>query len=102
MSKKSFNAGLNSLLGESPTRPEAAPQKIRRQTRKPGPAPKHVGPVVRATFILDPDQLAKFKAIAYWERKDISEQLRGVIAEFVKAYEKKNGPVEPTYPPKNR
>ena len=92
MSKKSFKGGFDSLLGGADQK-EEAPQKIR--LRKPGPKPKHDAPVVRATFILDEADLDKFKAIAYWERRDISQQLRQVIAEYVKAYEKKNGPVKP-------
>lgn len=93
MSKKSFKGGFDSLLGGADHKEEAPQKKVR--LRRRGPKPTHEAPVVRATFILDEADLDKFKAIAYWERRNISQQMRQAIAEYVKAYEKKNGPVKP-------
>lgn len=90
--KKSFTGGVDSLLGGA-DRKEEAPQKVR--IRKPGRPTTRTSPTTRATFILEEETLEKFKAIAYWERLHISQQLRNLMADYVKAYEKKHGPVKP-------
>lgn len=88
MSKKSFTSGLDSvLLGGVP---KEKPQEKQAQKQAPKP-PKEI----RATFIVDPQDIEKLKAIAYWERLKIKEVADDMIKGYIKAYEKKNGAVKP-------
>ena len=45
--------------------------------------------------LLKPENLEKLKAIAYWDRRKIRDVHGEAVAQFLAAYEKKNGPVKP-------
>ena len=103
MSKKNFKGGLNTLLGDQPTKSKQA---------KPG-AKKIGRPVTqtkvitkssqegtkenetRATFIVNEGLLEKLKAVAYWERVLIKEVINTALEDAVAKYEKKSGKLKP-------
>jgi hypothetical protein len=110
MSKKSFAGGIDGLFGGSTAAPQstaapempAAPAK-----RKRGRPIKNIREItkssqeglpeneIRATIIVKMDALEKMKAIAYWDRKKIRDVFGDAVAQYLAAYEKKNGPVQP-------
>jgi hypothetical protein len=105
MSKKNFQGGLSSLLGDQPEITLAMKTQLAK--------PKKGRPVVnfkeitkssqegtkeneiRATFIVNEELLEKLKNIAYWERLLIKEVVNSALIEAVAKYEKKNGVVKP-------
>ena|ERR1039458_2052533 len=124
MSKKNFSGGLNSLLGEQPTKTtkkkereaskgELEAFKVAVQNGKLDHLIKRGRPVTqtkeitktsqvgtkenetRATFIVNEDLLEKLKAIAYWDRVLIKELINSALEETVTKYEKKQGKIKP-------
>jgi hypothetical protein len=100
MSKKNFQRGLNSLLGEEPEIPlTGRPKKGRPVTQfKEVTKSSQEGTKeneIRATFIVNEELLEKLKNIAYWERLLIKEVVNSALVEAVAKYEKKNGVVKP-------
>jgi hypothetical protein len=113
MSKKNFKGGLSTLLGESKQAPqEDAIKSLKERLPKEQPGrPKPGRPTTihreitktsqkgvregetRATFIVNEDLLAKVKALAYWERQTIKDILNKALEDYLKHYEKKNGPI---------
>jgi hypothetical protein len=95
MSKKDFTGGLNSLLGDQPTKPGRGRPKTstREITKSSQEGTKEAE--TRATFIVREELLDKLKAIAYWERALIKDVLDRALQEAVESYEKKNGKVKP-------
>ena len=49
----------------------------------------------RATFIVNEEDLEKFKAVAYWERLSLKEAIGTAIKDYIGKYEQKNGAVKP-------
>jgi hypothetical protein len=88
MSKKNFTGGLSSLLGEEPK--SKAQDKAKTSSKKAAPLEE-----VRATFIVNKQTLEKLKAIAYWERTQIKNQIAEALDNYLEAYETKNGEVKP-------
>ena len=87
MSKKNFTSGLDSILLGGVTKDP-----------KPKPAPKTTPTPpkeTRATFIVDPQDVEKLKAIAYWERLKMKDVADEMLKGYIKAYEKKHGEVKP-------
>ena len=126
MSKKSFKGGLDSLLGESPTRSEIDIKMIgfenhlkemerdrliegaKKKRGRPQTSTREITKSsqegtkeneTRATFIINEELLDKLKAIAYWERLLIKDVLNTALQEAVAKYEKKRGEIKPA--PKN-
>ena len=124
MSKKNFSGGLNSLLGEQPTKTTKKKErellkgkveefKVAVQNGKLDHLIKRGRPVTqtkeitktsqvgtkenetRATFIVNEDLLEKLKAIAYWDRVLIKELINSALEETVTKYEKKQGKIKP-------
>ena len=52
----------------------------------------------RATVIVTSDTMEKLRLIAYWERMLIKEVMTEGLTDYVNAYEKKNGPLQPIPP----
>ena len=112
MSKKNFKGGLNTLLGEAPTK-KADKQKIKDKPLREDKTRKVGRPVTqfkeitkssqegtkenetRATFIVNEELLEKLKAVAYWDRVMIKDVINTALEETVVRYEKKNGKVKP-------
>ncbi len=95
MSKKNFSGGLNSLLGDEPTkkrpgRPKTS-TRVAEKSSQEGTKEKET----RATFIINEELLDKVKAIAYWERLRIKDVINSSLEDAIAKYEKKNGKVEP-------
>lgn len=85
MSKKKF--GFDSLLGESKVERE---KDLNKKPEKKGKEPQR-SDEVRATFIVKRRNLEKLKAMAYWERKLIKEELNEAIEDRIRSYERKKG-----------
>lgn len=49
----------------------------------------------RATFIVNKDDLAKLKDVAYWERLTYKAVIGSAIKSYIEKYEQKNGAVKP-------
>ena len=119
MTKKNFKGGLNSLLGDGPTKSEnkiklrGYETHLKEKDRQEAidallKKPKRGRPVTqtkeitkssqegtkenetRATFIVNEDLLDKVKAIAYWERELIKDTINRALQETVNSYIKKN------------
>lgn len=92
MSKKTFTDGIESLIPTAGKRgrPVKNIRPITKSSQEGLPENE-----VRATFIVKEDALDKLKAIAYWDRKLIREVHTEAIGQYIAAYEKKNGPVQP-------
>jgi hypothetical protein len=91
MSKKNFQGGLNSLLGDQPEkakrgRPKTSTKVITKSSQE-GTKENET----RATFIINEELLDKLKAIAYWDRSLIKEVVNTALQEYVDRYEKRNG-----------
>jgi len=84
MAKNKFDSGLDTVLGN--IKPSA-------QNKTPKATVKENN--IRATFVINEDLLKKLKGMAYWDRVSISETLSKSIESTIKAYEKKNGKIEP-------
>lgn len=120
MAKKNFITGFDALLQttlEDPTEEvmevaaveEVAPTP--RAPRKPAKAAETSTPAedkqrgrgrpktnltgVRATFIVEEEQLDKVKALAYWERKQIKDVVGEALEEYIRKYEKVHGAIKP-------
>lgn len=96
MSKKSFNGGINSVLGETPEQIKkrnsvTASKKITKTSQR-GTKENET----RATFIVKEELLDKLKSIAYWDRVLIKEVINTALEEAVLKYEKKNGTIKKT------
>jgi hypothetical protein len=79
MAKKEFKIGLDNLLQSTIDKDESSIQNsAKTQPEKPVE--------VRATFILDKNQLDMLKAIAYWERQQIKQVLENAISQYIQAY----------------
>ena len=78
MTKKSFKTGFDGLLTNSPTN----------QIKYDTPA------TLRATFVVNADQLEKLKAISYWQRKKIKDTVEDAFDFYISDYEKKNGVIK--------
>lgn len=48
---------------------------------------------IRATFIVNPKDVEKLKAIAYWERLKMKDVADEMLKGYIKAYEEKNGKI---------
>ena len=111
MSKKNFTGGLNSLLGDTPTKQE---NKLKLKAFKSEMDKAKVGrPVTqfkeitkssqegtkenetRATFIVGEELLDKLKAIAYWDRLLIKDVINTAFEEAINKHEKKSGSIKP-------
>lgn len=97
MSKKDFKGGLGSLLGDN--NDEKKPKRGRPKTQfKEITKSSQEGTKTeetRATFIVNEELLEKLKAIAYWERSLIKDEINKALEDRVAKYEKKNGEVQP-------
>jgi hypothetical protein len=105
MSKKSFRGGLDAVLRGGPDREEEAgeladkakrgrPKTNLREIEKSsqeGCKPTET----RATFIVNEEELAKIKALAYWERLQIKDVISAALREYVERYEKQSGELKP-------
>lgn len=108
--KKSFGAGLTSLLGGAP-----ATSTQRRQDRQPSIDPKadEAKEITQtstrgkgrprktdgskgAYFVVDAEQLAKVQTIARANGLQIKQVLGKALSMFLDEYEKKHGVIEPT------
>jgi len=49
----------------------------------------------RKTYIVNEDLSNKIDAISYWDRASIKDVVFDMQSNFVKAWEKKNGPLKP-------
>lgn len=93
MRKKTFNGGLNTILGEASTnkvgRPKTSTKKINSSSEEGTKEGE-----IRATFILKVEEVAKIKAIAFNE----GVMIKDIIGEFIRAgverYEKSRGVVK--------
>ena len=107
MSKKDFSGGLNSLLGETPERPQRGrPKTSTRVITKSSQEGTKDGET-RATFVVNEGQLETIKNIAYWEGYNqtvknkqpttvfIKDVLREALQEYIDRYKKKNGAIKP-------
>ena len=109
--RKSFKAGLNSLLGETPEtkavevnndipdlshlrgkrgRPKSNFRNVTSQSQKG----THEGET-RATFIMNEELLDQVKAIAYWDRLLIKDTITIALEEHVAKWIKKKGDIKP-------
>ncbi|WP_040614933.1 hypothetical protein [Rickettsia endosymbiont of Ixodes scapularis] len=75
MTKKNFKTGFDGLLTNSST------NKIKCDAQE----------TLRATFVVNAEQLEKLKAISYWQRKKIKDTVEDAFNFYISDYEKKNG-----------
>lgn len=82
MSKKSFKAGFDTLLGEeiSSTETKLNNNNIKKE--------------IRATFLVDMEQHEKLKAISFWGRKHIKTSLNEALEAYINKYEETNGKIK--------
>ncbi len=78
MRKKDFKSGLNILLGEDKT-----PELTKREITKTSEVGVKAGET-RATFIINKDTLADFKALAWYERKSLKQALNEALEGYIK------------------
>ena len=116
MSKKNFTGGINSLLGESPTKKTrkrfeteivGTPINEDIEMRKRGRPKTQFKEITkssqegtkenetRATFIINEELLDKLKAIAYWDRVLIKDVVNTALQDTIAKYEKKSGAIKP-------
>jgi hypothetical protein len=96
MSKKDFTGGFNSLLGEGPLqKKETRGRKkiVTREISKSSQEGTKEGET-RATFIVREDYLEKLKALAYWERCMLKEEVDKILREFLRGANVKPRPEE--------
>lgn len=123
MSKKDFTGNFNSLLGTAPTVKEKAAPKKRATTKKAAaksPPAKSEKPYLtgkkkatkkatakkvdstrdgtkdgekRASFIVKEETVAKIKAIAYEDRKNIKEVVAEAFEAYLQLWEDENGAI---------
>jgi hypothetical protein len=116
MSKKDFTGNFNNLLGTAPAKKKkAAPKKPSAKkavakvdatvkAKRTAPAKKKV-PVdstrdgtkdgeKRASFIVKEVTVAKIKAIAYQDRKNIKEVLAEALEAYLQLWEEENGAIK--------
>jgi hypothetical protein len=79
MAKKDFKSGLDSLFQNTVVEENVENSIKSVQTEKP------IKTEIRATFILEENQLEILKAIAYWERKQIKEVLSEALESYFKS-----------------
>lgn len=93
-------AGLESLLGKEPE--EVKISRATSATRvsyntsdktKASAVDTKEGET-RATFIVNVEQLAKLKAIAYWERARVKDVVADMLNKYVAAYEEEHGAIK--------
>lgn len=94
MSKKDFKGGLDSLLGDNEKPKRGRPKTQDKEITKSSQEGTKVNET-RATFIVNEELLDKLKAIAYWERSLIKDEINKALESRVEKYEKKNGAVKP-------
>ena len=109
--KKSFNSALEGLIGTQATaptveRPATPAQHIAIKGNRGRPrtnfkenntgTQKGTKPgEERVTVILNQQQAATLKAIAYWERRLVKEVFAEALAAYIEKHEKKAGQVKP-------
>jgi len=95
MSKKNFKGGLSSLLGDQPS--PAKTGRPRTQTKKPTKSSEEGTKEgeTRATFIVKIELLEKLKALAYWKRRLIKDEVNDLLAEAIERYEAESGKIKP-------
>lgn len=95
MSKKNFKGGLDSLLGDSKEpkkvgRPKTQNKVITKSSQEGTKVNE-----TRATFIVKEELLDKLKAIAYWERSLIKDEVNKALEDYLERYEKSKGDIKP-------
>lgn len=97
MAKKSFSGGLNSLLGDTQPKEQAAEPQETKAAKKEITKTSQIGTKekeTRATFIVNEDLLEKLKALAYWDRVLIKDIVNDALENHITRYEKKNGEIK--------
>ncbi len=94
MSKKDFKGGLGSLLGDNEQPKRGRPKTQDKEITKSSQEGTKVNET-RATFIVNEELLEKLKAIAYWERNLIKDEINKALEDRIEKYEKKNGALKP-------
>jgi hypothetical protein len=94
MSKKNFKGGFDSLLGDNEKPKRGRPKTQDKEITKSSQEGTKVNET-RATFIVNEELLDKLKAIAYWERTLIKDEINKALEDRLEKYEKKNGAVKP-------
>lgn len=84
MSRKSFKAGFDTLLGEEISSKETKLNNKNISIKKE----------IRATFLVDMEQHEKLKAISFWERKHIKTALNEALEAYINKYEEVNGKIK--------
>ena len=82
MSKKSFKNNLNDIF--QPTQPEINPPKPTVEKSIPDD-----GIIKRTTLLIKEEKYETIKAIAYWERKQISEIVQKGLDAVINEYDPK-------------
>jgi hypothetical protein len=95
MSKKNFQGGLSSLLGDQPEKPKKGRPVTQFKEITKSSQEGTLENEIRATFIVNEGLLEKIKSIAYWERIKIKEVVDLALLDAVAKYEKKNGAIKP-------
>jgi len=92
---KNFSGGLNSLFkttNEEPQAKQQAPQKAQVKRGRPTTSTRELTKTsqegtregeTRATFIVRENTLETFKALAYWERKQIKEMMQEAMTAYL-------------------
>ena len=103
--KKSFSAGLGSLLGEQPKANSQEQQAPKRATAgRPVTNKKEITKTsqegtksgeTRATFIVKEDLLEDLKAIAFWDRVLIKDVVNRALAAEVAKYKADHKSIKP-------
>lgn len=103
MSKKTFKGGLNTLLGETPTKRIASKKATTKKAGRPRTQTKTVTKSseegtkegeIRATFIIKVEEVDKIKAIAFNEGVMIKDIIGAFIRAGIERYEKSRGVVD--------
>lgn len=82
MAKKSFKTGFDSLLGSDNIGSSYVKEKKEESSKKNE---------IRATFIVQADQLENLKAISFWERKLIKTVLCEALDKYINDYKVEKG-----------
>ncbi len=95
---KSEGKGFDAHLPEDPEKAKKGPGRPKSENTKEYESSPKEGTKeneTRATFIVKEDILDKLKAIAYWERSLIKDEVNKALDVHINKYKKKNGPINP-------
>lgn len=90
---KDLKSGLHSVFSSSKSE---QPPQVENAEKEPLSSTKQglSEEYDRETFIVRIDLMGKIKDIAYWDRQLLKETVEDALSSYVKAWEKKNGPVK--------